>query len=630
MMANFFTQLVQRFQETIPVAQPLIAPRFSPNMAIAGDFLEFSTFEPSSLGQTKIDFDRKPDTLSPEKESTINPDIVELMPSLPPGHWSANRSRLHQIQTLEPFEPFEFNNIEEDSRQEAEDRKELVEKTSLSASLAPENPSTRAPRTDNLSSTSLQPTSADSPETELPSQTLEKGRRELLENNSLSASLASENPSTRSPRTDNLSPTSQQPTPTHPPETELPSQAHNSPCKQQVDADRNISPPQLMPQVENSSLSASLASENPSTRAPRTDNLSPTSLQPTSAHSPETELSSQAVTEGRRELGENSSLSASLTSENPSTRAPRTDNLSPTSQQPITPTHSPETELPSQTLEKGRRELLENNSLSASLASENPSTRAPVTDNFPPVSPSTKLPFLADNFLSQQQVDAGISPPQLMPQVEKSSLPASLAPENHSTRALVTDNLPPSSQQAAPAVSPSTKLPFLADNFLSQKQVDAGISPPQLMPQVEKSSFPASLAPENHSTRALVTDNLPPASQQAAPAVSPSQSSGFDIDYSREVKNISPQQQLSSASGSTKIAQVKPLADLANAQNSQSSTGQDSTEVPPKKIEINIRRIIVRVAEEPPTPPKSSTRSKHKKPALSLSDYLKQRRKEYQ
>ena len=573
-MANFFNQLVQRAQGAIPVAQPLIVPRFAPSMAIAGDFLEFSTFEPSSLGQkTKIDLDRKPDTLYPEKELTVTPDIVELMPSLPPGHWSANRSRLHQIQTLEPFEPFEFNDFEEGRRQEAEGRRELVENTSISASDAPENPSTRSPVTDKLPPTSAEATptvfpsfrtseapesqinrspltdnlppssqpaaATHSPETELPSQAVEKGRRqercdpasatdarecapreaegrrELVENTSFLASDAPENHSTRSPVTDDLPPSSQPAAATHSPETELPSQGDHSPSKQQVNRGASIPPPQLMPQVENTSFSASNVPEDRSTRSPLTENLPSTSQQPAATHSPETELSSQA-------------------------------------------------------------------------------------DNYPSKQPNNLKPTIFPQ-KPQPQVKSKSS--------EDRSLSQSIPPLNNSERSSLVQKPYKVSTQPIQEVSRSNQFSSKLNNSRSQPSKEP----------IKNSSTTSPQTPGRQKAIGYTQQNI----QETVPR------SPFPISDNVKKSHIYPQQQLSSASGSRKTALVKPLVDRANTQHSQSSTNLDSTEVPPKKIEINIGRIIVRAADRPPTPPKSShRRSKPKKPALSLSDYLKQRRSE--
>ena len=714
MMANFFTQLVQRAQGAIPVAQPLIVPRFAPSMAIAGDFLEFSTFEPSSMGQkTKIDLDRKPDTLSSENESTVTPDIVELMPSLPPGHWSANRSRLHQIQILEPFEPFEFNDFKEG-------RRELVEETSISASEAPESQINRSPLIDKLPPTSAEATPTVSPATEILSQANNSLSQQQVDvsgsnspkplisqesNTSFSASNTPENHSTRSPVTENLPPTSQQPAVSS--KTQLPSQRDRPPSKQQVP------PPQLMPQESNTSFSASNTPENHSTRSPVTENLPPSSQQPAATHSAETELLSQG-------------------------------DRSPSKQQVPPPQLMPQEE---------------NTSFSASNMPENHSTRSPVTENLPPTSqqpaasPKTQLSSQRDRPPSKQQVDAdvSISPPQLMPQVEKTSISASLAPENHSqqqvdvsgsnspkplipqgsnnsfrtseapesqiNRSPVTENLPSTSQQPAPAVYPYTdiKLPSelisegtdteihrspgeekitsinanryelssQADNYPSKQpnNLKPTIFPQKPQPQVkskssEDRSLSQSIPPLNNSERSSLVQKPYKVSTQPIQEVSRSNQFSSKLNNSRSqpskepIKNSSttspqtpgrqkaigytqqniqetvprspfpisdnvkkshiyPQQQLSSASGSRKTALVKPLVDRANTQHSQSSTNLDSTEVPPKKIEINIGRIIVRAADRPPTPPKSrNKRSKHKKPALSLSDYLQQRRTE--
>ena len=622
MMANFFTQLVQRAQGAIPVAQPLIVPRFAPSMAIAGDFLEFSTFEPSSMGQkTKIDLDRKPDTLSSENESTVTPDIVELMPSLPPGHWSANRSRLHQIQTLEPFEPFEFNDFKEG-------RRELVEETSISASEAPEDRSTRSPVTENLPPTSQQP--AVSPKTQLPSQRDRPPSKQQVpppqlmpqgSNTSFSADNVPEDRSTRSPVTENLPPTSQQPAATHSPETELLSQGDRSLSKQQVDRGASISPSQLMPQVPNSYVSASDASENYSTRSPVTENLPPTSQQPAATHSPETELPSQGDrSPSKQQVNrgasipppqlmsqvEKTSFSASLAPENHSTRSPVTENLSPTSQQPAPAVYpSTDIKLPSEVLSEGTDTEIHKSPGEEKITSIN-ANRYELSE----------LSSQADNYPSKQpnNLKQTIFPQKPQPQVksqssEDRSLSQPTPPLNNSERSSLGQKPYKVSTQPIQEVSRSNQFSSKLNNSRSQPSKEP----------IKNSSTTSPQTPGRQKAIGYTQQNI----QETVPR------SPFPISDNVKKSHIYPQQQLSSASDSTKTALVKPLVDRANTQHSQSSTNLDSTEVPPKKIEINIGRIIVRAAEQPPTPPKSSPRrSKQKKPALSLRDYLKQRRTE--
>ena len=112
-MNNFLTQLIQRTQGVITVAKPLIAPFFAQNMAIGGDFWAFSTFNPSSLQEkTKSDLDKKSGSLDSQNQSNFTLEVTEIMPLLPSGYWSVNRSRLHQINILEPFEFFALNDID--------------------------------------------------------------------------------------------------------------------------------------------------------------------------------------------------------------------------------------------------------------------------------------------------------------------------------------------------------------------------------------------------------------------------------------------------------------------------------------------------------------------------------------
>ncbi|MDJ0601905.1 MAG: hypothetical protein QNJ37_24070, partial [Crocosphaera sp.] len=112
-MTDFLTQLIQRTQGVIPVAKPLIAPFFAPNMAIGGDFWAFSIFNSSSLQEkNKSDLDKKSDSLDSQNQSNFTPEVTELMPFLPSGYWSVNRSRLHQIDILEPFNLFDLNDID--------------------------------------------------------------------------------------------------------------------------------------------------------------------------------------------------------------------------------------------------------------------------------------------------------------------------------------------------------------------------------------------------------------------------------------------------------------------------------------------------------------------------------------
>ena len=430
-----------------------------------------------------------------------------------------------------------------------------------------------------------------------------------------------EDRSTRSPVTENLPPTSQQPAATHSPETELLSQGDRSLSKQQVDRGASISPSQLMPQVPNSYVSASDASENYSTRSPVTENLPPTSQQPAATHSPETELPSQGDrSPSKQQVNrgasipppqlmsqvEKTSFSASLAPENHSTRSPVTENLSPTSQQPAPAVYpSTDIKLPSEVLSEGTDTEIHKSPGEEKITSIN-ANRYELSE----------LSSQADNYPSKQpnNLKQTIFPQKPQPQVksqssEDRSLSQSIPPLNNSERSSLGQKPYKVSTQPIQEVYRSNQFSSKLNNSRSQPSKEP----------IKNSSTTSPQTPGRQKAIGYTQQNI----QETVPR------SPFPISDNVKKSHIYPQQQSSSASGSTKTAQVKPLIDRANTQHSQSSTNLDSTEVPPKKIEINIGRIIVRAAEQPPTPPKSSPRrSKQKKPALSLRDYLKQRRTE--
>ena len=438
------------------------------------------------------------------------------------------------------------------------------------------------------------------------------------ENISFSAAQAKANPINPAPVSENLSPTSSEAAPANSPSTELPSQAENSSSQQQVNLSDSNAPPPLMPPSENISVSASQAKANPLHPAPANENLPPTSPEAAPATSPETEFPSQAENAPSQEQVNVSGSKA------PPQLMPPSENISVSASQ-----------------------TKANPSLSQPIPPLNNSERSPLSENLPPqvsTQPTQKV-YRSNQFNpklnkspsqpSQEQIknSSTISPQTLQNQLgENPELPSS---NTDSQIKEASSNPSPIKEKTANLFS---ILASVQQQQLSSSPSIGGVFPPR-QDQVKHTVNLANLPQQkdNQTIKPDLSSDLVKYRQlgekeqgkQRKKEFNYSQSSELDLNYAGEEKNISPQQQLSSASGSNKTAQVKPLADLANTQHFQSSTSHESTEKPRQTIEINIGRIIVRAAEQPPTKTKSSSRrSKPKKPALSLSDYLKQRRTE--